>query len=123
MNCPSAISAQLFLHSCKAETHSERSECINCVFIGFQLALHHIYAAGIYLSDSQDLGKKKSSLHTLSKLYMNKRNRGYLRNKDNNRASLSHPGHHLEVKVPVTLVIVLEFRWIFTSPTMRCTND
>lgn len=59
MNCPSAITAQHFLLSFKAGTHSERSECINRVFIGFQLALYHICVAGIYPSDSQALQKLK----------------------------------------------------------------
>lgn len=65
MNCPSAIPAQYFLHSFKAGARSERSEWINCVFIGFQLALHHICAAGIYAFDSQALWTIKFIAYTM----------------------------------------------------------
>lgn len=41
-----------FLHLFKAGTHSERSEWINSVFIGFQLARSHICVAESYPSDS-----------------------------------------------------------------------
>lgn len=75
MNCPSASTAQYFLHLFRAGTYPEMSECVNCVFIGFQLALHHICAAGIYPSDSQALQKISSSLHTSCILDMNQRNK------------------------------------------------
>lgn len=49
--------------------------------------------------------------------------KGYIRNKGTNKATLSQPSHHLEVKVPVTLAIVLGFWWRFTFTNIRCKND